>query len=199
MVSPNTRARLTPKVENMQNNEANDQEGTEPSRRRFLKAAAGAGVVGAVWSEPLIRGIPAYAADASSVTGALASQFISWSPARDNWDDDTSANIDQSPSLGMGDCGTSATYTVMGGTLSSTLTLTAVGSPDSGGSPSCMNATDDAPGVISLEPQTGCMFSAVSVTAGGFTLQNSGSQIVWSNIPSGTMGIQEVMFSITCG
>lgn len=190
---------MTPKVEKMQDDQTNDQENQEPSRRRFLKAAAATGVAGAVWSEPLIRGIPAYAADASSVSGALASQFISWSPARDNWDDETSANIDQSPSLGMGTCGTSATYTVMGGTLSSTLTLTAVGSPDSGGSPSCMTGTQGAPGTISLEPQTGCMFAAVSVTAGGFTLQNNASQIVWSNIPSGTMGIQEVMFSITCG
>jgi hypothetical protein len=185
----------------MQDDQTIDQENQEPSRRRFLKAAAGAGVVGAVWSEPLIRGIPAYAADSASMTGALNNQFISWSPMRDNWDNTTSGAITQSPDLDMGDCGDEvagymgvAFYTIMGGTLSDSLTLTASGNP--GGDTNCFNLNSGL-GFISLDPGTGCMFTGVSVSAGSFMLVNMESQIQWDNTASS--GLQMVNFSISCG
>jgi hypothetical protein len=142
----------------MSENDVNETEATTPSRRRFLQAAAATGAAGAVWSAPIIRGIPAYAADAASVTGSLPNQFISWSPMRDNWDDNTSGNINQSPSRGMDNCGGQGNYMVSGGSLSNPLTLTAVGNP--GGSANCFALSGTYTSLISLESQTGCMFSS---------------------------------------
>jgi hypothetical protein len=110
----------------MGGNDFNEDAKTEPSRRRFLKAAAITGVAGAVWSEPLIRGIPAYAADASSISGTLDSQYIFWSMNRDNWDDDrNSDSITQIPNVDGNVCNTAASYTAAAGSGSTTTTTVA--------------------------------------------------------------------------
>lgn len=183
-----------------------ENENMEPSRRRFLKAAAGVGVAGAVWSEPIIRGIPVYAADAASVFGMVSNLTIRWSPNRDNWDTPaTQANLtqvlNQSPNICMGVPATdNNTYNV---TLNTgvMITLMGVGNPDVGGTGtsmdrSCANGT--SPGILSLEPQTGCMFHSVSATNGSGTVQSSGTQIRWINNASGG-GVQTLTFSIQCG
>lgn len=226
---------------------SNDKTETAPSRRRFLKAAAITGVAGAVWSEPLIRGIPAYAADASSITGVLNAQYIFWSPNRDNWDDNrNSASITQSPNIGGNKCNLAASYSagpgggatttttvaVMGmgmgmgggggggggGTLSDFVSFTTFGNPDGHNTPQGNSSNDQGcntdgsnqfPALITLEPQTGCMFTNVtwsqSTTAtssnSGINLVDNGRQIQWDN---GTLGSNSTMgtyihFNIVCG
>jgi hypothetical protein len=189
--------------------QVSEQQMTTPSRRRFLKAAAGVGVAGAVWAEPIIRGIPAYAADASSVIGSAMNLQVIWSPNRDNWDGVTGMSgvaiqgVTQSPNLGVGICGgvaapgTTYLLTLNSGQM---ITLMGVGNPDVGGSSASLNrgcSGGTNAGILSLEPQTGCMFTMVSATNGTAMLQNNDTQIRWINNASSS--VQALGFDVQCG
>lgn len=186
-----------------------------PSRRRFLKAAAATGAAGAVWAQPVIRGIPAYAADARSVTGSSMNNYLFWSPMRDNWDNNTSPMLTQNPDLAMGTCMYIATYMLMDPNLSDDLTIMAVGHPDG---PmlvrSGCNAMDanPFPAEITLEPQTGCMFTNVSIMLGGmmggpptgadlggWVLVDMGRKILWNNSQGNTTYVDDNGMTMTLG
>jgi hypothetical protein len=81
--------------------------------------------------------------------------------------------------------------TTGGAIMGQDVTVTAVGGPF--GEPNC-GATMVMSSTISLEPQTGCMFSNVTVSAGSVDM-TSGNPIVWT---SGNNGMITFMFNITC-
>jgi hypothetical protein len=65
-----------------------DEQGVESSgttRRRFVQAAAAAGVIGAVWTEPIIRGSVAGAQTGVSVDGQCTGAAIEWSNGNNMW------------------------------------------------------------------------------------------------------------------
>ena len=177
-------------------------DGQEPSRRRFLKAAAVTGVAGAVWAEPLIRGIPAYAADASSIVGTSDPLGIVWSTSRANWEPNTVGPITRTAISGMNfngfnNCGVNASWqTTING---ETVTVMAVGGPSDGSGSMDQSCSDlNGTATISLEPQTGCFFDNVSVDDGTTTPNMApwGKSITWTGADGA--GMTGFMFTIDC-
>jgi hypothetical protein len=94
------------------------------------------------------------------------------------------------------ECGTMSTWVAMisGG---NSVTVTAAGGPSFGDSKDkeCSDLTNNMAS-ISLEPQTGCIFTGVTVMGGSVNM-TSGNPIVWSGADG--VGMVYFMFNISCG
>ncbi|MCP4087918.1 MAG: twin-arginine translocation signal domain-containing protein [Actinomycetia bacterium] len=115
-----------------QHDRADGAEEPAGDRRRFLKAAAAAGVGAAVWSEPIVRGVPAYAQGGGSVNGSCSALII-WSSREGRWVN-RSWPVDIEKTLtGRRTCPPEGTWVIPVGTcgdLTEDVTITATGSAD---------------------------------------------------------------------
>jgi len=188
-----------------------DEQQLEPSgvtRRRFVQAAAAAGAIGAVWSEPIIRGTAAGAATGVSVNGKCTGAFIVWSNDADTW---MATNSGFSNSTSQTDNGQMtgdsppplATYTwaVMNSvcpTLTASVTVQATPGPE--GTTSATGST------VSIISGASCHFANISTTlvmgggsgtGGSIDFTPGDSTFMWYNAP--TSGDNpEVLFDIVC-
>lgn len=170
-----------------------DEQVVEPSgttRRRFVQAAAAAGVIGAVWSEPIIRGSVAGAQTGVSVDGSCTGAFITWSGGMDTWlsmgSNAATESISGSGATAMGTFTWNNTVSVCM-TLTSSVIVQAVGNAEAG--------TEAGGATVTITTGASCNFGSV-VPASGNANPTSGPTFMLWNVPA--TGMTQITFNILC-
>ncbi|MCP5027189.1 MAG: hypothetical protein GY929_12985 [Actinomycetia bacterium] len=177
-------------------------------RRRFLKVAAGAGVGATVWSEPIIRGVPAYAASAGSVNGSCTAPHITWSSNKSKWENRARPRGTTVTVSGSGTCPPTATWvfpTGTCGTLTEDVTVMATGSLDTYtvdcfGDPATPGCPSTGGATVAITTGASCTFANVTPTSvcGAVVITHAPDMMSFLVVNSRKQGHIGIDFDIIC-